>query len=145
MAVHGLCATIASLGLLTPGIGRRDHAVCFLVVPRTCAWGSGLRLSGIPLRSMVRQTFPSPKTHFITPGSLTGSQSHSASAKREGQIGGVYSKIARSWARILRAGAVCSLRVVALLVTERLALAQESGGTEEQRVACTNAWEIRKH
>jgi hypothetical protein len=31
------------------------------------------------------------------------------------------------------------------LVTERLALAQESRGTEEQRVACTNAWEIRKH
>jgi hypothetical protein len=33
-------------------------------------------------------------------------------------MGGVYSKIARSWAGILRAGAVRPLRMVALLVTE---------------------------
>jgi hypothetical protein len=46
-------------------------------------------------------------------------------------MGDVYSRIARSWARILRAGAVRPLRVVALLVTERLGLAQESRGTEE--------------
>jgi hypothetical protein len=40
------------------------------------------------------QTCPNPKTYFITPGSLTGTQIHSASARREAQISGVYSKIA---------------------------------------------------
>jgi hypothetical protein len=46
-------------------------------------------------------------------------------------MGGVYSKIARSRARILRAGAVRPLGIVALLVTKRSALAQESRGTDE--------------
>jgi hypothetical protein len=46
-------------------------------------------------------------------------------------MGGVYSKIARLWARTLRARAVRPLRMVGLLVTERSALAQENQGTEE--------------
>ena len=63
-------------------------------------------------------------------------------------MGDVYSKIAGSWVRILRAGAVRRLTMAALLVTGSSALAQENRGTEEQRVACTPdvlrlcSWEI---
>jgi hypothetical protein len=46
-------------------------------------------------------------------------------------MGGAYSKIARSWARTLRAAAVRPLRMVGLLVMEPSALAQENRGTEE--------------
>ena len=52
-------------------------------------------------------------------------------------MGDVYSNIAGSWVRILRAGAVRRLTMAALLVTGSSALAQENRGTEEQRVACT--------
>jgi hypothetical protein len=47
-------------------------------------------------------------------------------------MGDVYSKIAGSWVRILRAGAVRRLTMEALLVTGSSALAQENRGTEEQ-------------
>ena len=63
-------------------------------------------------------------------------------------MGDVYSKMAGSWVRILRAGAVRRLTMAALLVTGSSALAQENRGTEEQRVACTPdvlrlcSWEI---
>jgi hypothetical protein len=63
-------------------------------------------------------------------------------------MGDVYSKTARSWERILGAGAVRRLTMAALLVTVSSALAQENRGTEEQRVACTPdvlrlcSWEI---
>ena len=63
-------------------------------------------------------------------------------------MGDVYPKIAGSWVRILRAGAVRRLTIAALLVTGSSALAQENRGTEEQRVACTPdvlrlcSWEI---
>ena len=63
-------------------------------------------------------------------------------------MGDVYPKIAGSWVRIVRAGAVRRLTIAALLVTGSSALAQENRGTEEQRVACTPdvlrlcSWEI---
>ena len=63
-------------------------------------------------------------------------------------MGDVDSKIAGSWVRILRAGAVRRLTMAALLMTGSSALAQENRGTEEQRVACTPdvlrlcSWEI---
>ena len=63
-------------------------------------------------------------------------------------MGDVYPKIAGSWVRILRAGAVRRLTMAALLMTGSSALAQENRGTEEQRVACTPdvlrlcSWEI---
>jgi hypothetical protein len=46
------------------------------------------------------------------------------------------SKIAGSWTRILRAGAVHPLTMAVLLLAGSSALAQESRGTERQRVAC---------
>ena len=69
-------------------------------------------------------------------------------ARPEGQMGDCLLKIARSWVRILRAGAVRRLTIAALLATGSSALAQENRGTEEQRVACTPdvlrlcSWEI---
>ena len=63
-------------------------------------------------------------------------------------MGDVYPKIAGSWVRILRSGAVRRLTMAALLMTGSSALAQENRGTEEQRVACTPdvlrlcSWEI---
>jgi hypothetical protein len=56
-------------------------------------------------------------------------------ARREG-LWDVDSKIAGLWARILRAGAVQPLTMVALLLAGSTALAQENRGTEQQRVAC---------
>ena len=46
------------------------------------------------------------------------------------------SKIAGSWARILRGGAVHPLTMAVLLLAGSSALAQENRGTEQQRVAC---------
>lgn len=46
------------------------------------------------------------------------------------------SKLAGSWTRILRAGAVHPLTMAVLLLAGSSALAQESRGTEQQRVAC---------
>jgi len=70
-------------------------------------------------------------------------------ARREVQMGDVYSKIAGSWVRILGPGAVRRLTMAALLVTgSPPVLAQENRGTEKQRVACTPdvlrlcSWEI---
>ena len=63
-------------------------------------------------------------------------------------MGDIDSKIARSWMRILRAGAASLLTMAAPLLTERAASAQEYRGTEQQRVACTPdvfrlcSWEI---
>ena len=70
------------------------------------------------------------------------------SGETGGGMGDIDSKIARSWMRILRAGAASLLTMAAPLLTERAASAQEYRGTEQQRVACTPdvfrlcSWEI---
>ena len=70
------------------------------------------------------------------------------SGETGGGMGDIDSKIARSWMRILRAGAASLLTMAAALLTERAASAQEYRGTEQQRVACTPdvfrlcSWEI---
>ena len=69
-------------------------------------------------------------------------------ARREGPLGDVNSKVAGFWTRIPLAAVVAPFTMVALLLTGSSASAQESRGTEEQRVACTPdvlrlcSWEI---
>jgi hypothetical protein len=63
-------------------------------------------------------------------------------------MGGIGSKIAGLWARVLLTGAVHPLAMAALLLMGSSALAQDYRGTEQQRVACTPdvfrlcSWEI---
>jgi hypothetical protein len=63
-------------------------------------------------------------------------------------MGDIDSKIAESWARILRTGAAPLLTMAALLLAGSSTPAQEYRGTEQQRAACTPdvfrlcSWEI---
>jgi hypothetical protein len=63
-------------------------------------------------------------------------------------MGDIGSRIAELWARTLRAHAVHSLALAALLVAGSSAWAEDYRGTEQQRVACTPdvfrlcSWEI---
>jgi hypothetical protein len=63
-------------------------------------------------------------------------------------MGDIGAKIAELWARSLRASAVHSLALAAMLVAGSSASAEDYRGTEQQRVACTPdvfrlcSWEI---